>query len=56
MEPGRSIPHSQGLSKNPYLELNQLNFFKIHYHLRLGLPEGLLLNILEQLNFSNLAT
>ena len=25
MEPGDSMPHSQGLSKNPYPEPNQLN-------------------------------
>ena len=51
MEPGGSMPHSQGLSKNSYPEPNKpnfssdTNFFKIHSnivpHLRLGLPKGL---------------
>ena len=36
MEPGGSIPHSQGLSNNPYTEPNQPNsridayLFKVH--------------------------
>ena len=33
MEPGGSMPHSQGLSNNPYPELNQPNYphlFKVH--------------------------
>ena len=51
MEPGGSMPHSQGLSNNPYPDPNQPNFrtdtcfFKIHSnivsHLRLVLPKGL---------------
>ena len=44
------MPHSQGLSNNPYPEPNQSNssyFFKVHSnmamssHLSLGLPKGL---------------
>ena len=30
MEPGASMPHSQGLSSNPYLEQNQTNSPHIH--------------------------
>ena len=36
MEPGDSMPHSQGFSKNPYSEPNRPNsridtyFFKVH--------------------------
>ena len=49
MEPGGSVPHSQGLSSNPYLQPNEfvlapiyLRFFIIlSSHLRLGLPKGL---------------
>ena len=52
MEPGGSMPHSQGLSNNPYPELNQPNssylipiYIKsiliLSSHLRLGLHEGL---------------
>ena len=52
MEPGSSIPHSQGLSNNPYPKLNQPNphidtyfFLKsiliLSSHLCLGLPKGL---------------
>ena len=51
MEPRGSIPHSQGISNNPYPEPNQqipgidTYFYKIHLvlpsHLRLGLPKGL---------------
>ena len=48
--PGGSMPHSQGLSNNPYPEVNQPNsssdtyFFKIHsnsYNLLLGLLKDL---------------
>ena len=52
MEPGGSMPHSQGLSNNSYPEPNQPNsphntyLFKVHSNivlpsLRLGLPKGL---------------
>ena len=54
MEPGDSMPHSQGLSNNPYREPNQPNYphntylIKVHSnivalssHLWLGLPKGL---------------
>ena len=51
MEPGGSLPHSQGLSNNPYPEqINPITridtyFFNIHSnifipHLRLGIPKG----------------
>ena len=51
MEPKGLMPPSQGLSNNPYPELNQYNSscsFKVHSnililssHLRLALPNGL---------------
>ena len=52
MEPGGSMPHSEGLSNNPYPESNQryprndTYFFKvhsniIHTHLRIGRHKGL---------------
>ena len=50
MKTGGSMPHSQGLSNNPYPEPNQpnfsyYNFFRVHsnivLHLSLGLPKGL---------------
>ena len=50
-EPGGAMPHSQGLSNNPYPELNNpipridTYFYKIHsnivFHHRLGLPKCL---------------
>ena len=50
MEPGISIPHSQGFSNNPYPELNQPNssyryislgsILILSSHLCLGLPKG----------------
>ena len=50
MEPGDSMPHSEGLSNNPYPEPNQSNLLPIYLrsililssHLRLGLPKSLL--------------
>ena len=33
MEPGGSMPHSQGLSNNPYPELNQPNYPHIIYYI-----------------------
>ena len=51
MEPGGSMPHSQGLSNNSYPEPNQPNYphwyissryiLILSSHLRLGLPKGL---------------
>ena len=52
MEPGGLMPHSQGLSNNPYPEPNQPNLpslipissrsiLILSSHLRLGLPKGL---------------
>ena len=45
MEPGGSMPHSQGLSNNSYPEPNQLNcphwYLILSSHQRLGLPKGL---------------
>ena len=48
MEPGGSMPHSQGLSNNSYPEPNQPNYYLflqgpliLSFHLRLGLPKGL---------------
>ena len=44
MEPGGSMPHSQGLPNNPYPESNQPNPRSIlifSSHLRLGLPKGI---------------
>ena len=44
MEPGGLMPHSQGLSNNPYPESNQPNSRSIlilSSHLQLGLPKGL---------------
>ena len=44
MEPGGSMPHSQGLSNNPYPEPNQPNSLSLQIlssHLRLSLPKGL---------------
>ena len=52
MEPGGSMPHSQGLSSNPYPEPKLTQFLVLipisltsililSSHLRLGLPEGL---------------
>ena len=46
MEPGGSMPHSQGLSDNPYPELNQPNYtlrsiLILSSRLRLGLPKSL---------------
>ena len=58
MEPGASMPHSQGLSNNPYSEQNQPNSSRsiliLSSHLRLGLPKylfpvGLPVNILKAL-------
>ena len=51
MEPGGSLPHSQGLSNNPYTELNKFlvlihislrSILILYSHLLLGLPKGLL--------------
>ena len=46
MEPGGSMPHSQGLSNNTYPEPNQPNYPLqgpfLYSHLPLGLPKGLL--------------
>ena len=65
------MPHSRGLSKNPYLEPNQSNsfidnyFFKIHsdvvFHRRLRLPKdhfpvGLPVKILKPLLPSSILT
>ena len=52
MEPGGSMPHSKGLSNNPYPEPNQPNYphwylylqgpiLMLSSHLRLDLPKGL---------------
>ena len=52
MEPGGSMPHSQGLSNNSYPEPNQPNYLQLipissrsililSFHLCLGLPKGL---------------
>ena len=58
MEPGGSIPHSQGLSNNSYPEPNQPNFphwyllFKVHCNIVLPkgpFPVGLLVKILKTL-------
>ena len=54
MEPGGSMPHSQGPSNTPYPEPNQPNyphkipissrsFLILSSHIRLGLPKGLFL-------------
>ena len=49
MEAGGSMPHSQGLSNNPYPEPNHPNYSHLwsililSSHLRLGLPKGLFL-------------
>ena len=70
MEPGGSMPHSQGLSNNPYPEPNQPNFpaltpissrstLILSSHLRLGLPKdlfpaGLPVKILKALLLSSI--
>ena len=38
MEPGGSMPHSQGLSKNPYPEPNQPNSYFLKIHSNIVLP------------------
>ena len=58
MEHGGSMPHSEGLSNNPYPEPNQpiSYFFKIHSniftHVHLGLLEGRLSEGLPSCKFT----
>ena len=65
MESGGSMPHSQGLSNNPYPEPKQPNYphwylsFQLSSHLHRGLPKGIFpvglhVNILKALLLSSI--
>ena len=43
MEPGGPMPHSQGLSSNPYPEPNRTDTYLFKVYLNIVLPKGLLL-------------
>ena len=50
MEPGGSIPHSQGLSNNPYPESNQPNsLYRYLFHYNILLPSTVYLRLPKDL-------